>query len=100
MIDPADVEQGPDIVLSILELVRAVSPSVTAEQALEIEHQVRARYAGQRFRVAKRKKHLSQEQREVVFEVAKSDTRSTDELSKAYGIHRSTMYRLLKRGGK
>jgi transcriptional regulator of acetoin/glycerol metabolism len=100
MVRAPDADHEPDIVLVILQLVRLVNPSVTSEEAQRVEQQVRDEYGGLRTRIAKRKKHMSQEQRARLFREALTDGRPTDELAAAAGIHRSTFYRNMKRGGE
>jgi DNA invertase Pin-like site-specific DNA recombinase len=95
--DTADRE--PDIVLVILERVRRTLPGITDDQVRQIEESVRAEYGGLRFRVPKRKKHPTREQRQRVFEQALTDA-PDDEITKANGISRRTLYRYLKRGGE
>jgi hypothetical protein len=94
-----DSDREPDIVLEILERVRRVVPALTEDQVREVEQAVRADYGGMRFRVAKRKKHPSPEQRRRIFQLALTDT-STEQLTQDTGISRRTMYRYLKRGGE
>lgn len=89
-----------DIVLAILDLVRATAPNITPEQTKDIEIAVRLKYGGLRARIAKRKKHLTPDDREKVVREALADANvdlATDQLAEANGIHRSTMYRYLKR---
>lgn len=93
-----DNDSGPDIVLVILDLVRRANPALTEQQAREIEQGVREEYGGKRFRVAKRKKHLTPiERRAVVDKALKSDA-PIEKIASDSGIDRATLYRFFKRG--
>lgn len=95
-------DRDVDIVLVILDLVRKTAPAVTPEQSLDIERAVRVKYGGLRARIAKRKSHKTPEQREQVVKEALAESQAnvpTDQLAESAGIHRSTLYRLLKRRG-
>lgn len=95
-----NTDREPDIVQIILQLVQLAVPSFSADKAREIEQQVREQYGGLRTRIPKRKKHPTPEQRRRIFQAALADAESsTDDLSKANGIGRATLYRYLKRGG-
>lgn len=97
--DGRGLDPEPDILLAVLQRVRAVSPGLTDEQARQIEDYVRAELGGLRARVPKRKKHPSQEQRKAIFKEAMGS--ATDaEITERHGIHRATLYRMLKRGGE
>jgi hypothetical protein len=97
MRDHADRE--PDIVLAVLDVVRLTFPELTEAKAKEIEQTVRAKYGGQRFRVAKRKQHPTRADRIKVFEQALTDA-PTEQITQDNGISRRTLYRYLKRGGE
>lgn len=106
MIVTDDGERDVDIVLVILDLVRKSAPTVTPDQTRDIEQAVRAQYGGMRARIAKRKTHKTQEQREQVAQdvrvvqdtLAKYQAKAPiDQIAESSGIHRSTLYRLLKR---
>jgi len=97
-----NTDREVDIVLIILDMVRAAAPAITPEQTLDVERAVRVKYGGQRVRIAKRKKHLTPEQRDQVVRQALDPacaTLSTDQIADANGIHRSTLYRAFKRRG-
>jgi transposase len=49
-------------------------------------------------RIPKRKKHPNQEQRKAIFKEAMGSA-SDAEITERHGIHRATLYRMLKRGG-
>ncbi|MES2685533.1 MAG: hypothetical protein V4706_01860 [Pseudomonadota bacterium] len=97
-----NTDREVDIVLVILDLVRAAAPAITAEQTRDVEQAVRVKYGGQRVRIAKRKKHLTPEQRDQLVRQAldpASADLSTDQIADTNGIHRSTLYRAFKRRG-
>lgn len=97
---PDDPEREPDIVLEILNRARQAAPELTDDKLRQIEESVRADFGGIRFRVAKRKKHLSREERLKVFEVAITTNTPNEEITRTSGISRRTLYRLIKRGGQ
>jgi transcriptional regulator of acetoin/glycerol metabolism len=93
-----NLDREPDIVLAILDIVMRTVPTLSADQARDIELQVRDQYGGLRTRIAKRKKHPTPEQRAQVFQDALTDA-DTDDITAEHGISRRTLYRYLKRGG-
>lgn len=90
---------GPDIVLLVLQRVRAVNPGLTEEQANQIELAIKAEFGGQRVRIPKRKKHPSAEQRRAVFDEAINGAESDSDITARHGISRRSLYRYVKRGG-
>lgn len=97
-----NTDREVDIVLVILDMVRAAAPAITPEQTRDVEQAVRVKYGGQRVRIAKRKKHLTPEQREQLVQQAldpASANVSTDQIAASNGIHRATLYRNIKRRG-
>lgn len=90
-----------DIVLALIAVVRSVMPDMTPLQAAEIEQRSRAQYQGQRFRVAKRGKHPTTEQRKKVVREALAQANAdvpTAQLAESNGISQRSLYRYLKRG--
>lgn len=101
MTQSGDVDgTGPDIVLVVLQRVRAIFPGLTDEQAHQLELDIKAEYGGLRVRIPKRKKHPSPEQRRAVFEDAIGGTESDEDITSRHGISRRSLYRYVKRGGK
>lgn len=94
---PAE-ETDPDIVLVMLASVRR-HVQLTPEQEAQIEREIRSEHGGMRVRIPKRGKHLRPEKRREVFRQALSDTPEREILD-SNGISRSTLYRLMKRGGE
>lgn len=94
-----DTDSGPDIVLVILERVRRANPALTDDQAREIEQGVRNEYGGKRFRVAKRKKHLTAAERRAIVDKALKSDAPMQQIASDSGIDRATLYRFVKRGG-
>ncbi len=85
--------------LEVLQRVRALVPQhFNAELAQQVEAEVRAQYGGLRVRIPKRKKHLSHEERQAVYRQGLADVPERD-ITAHGGIHRATLYRLMKRGG-
>ncbi len=101
MTSSADTDgTGPDIILVVLQRVRAVNPGLTDEQAHQIETALKAEYGGQRVRIPKRKKHPSPEQRRAVFDEAINSDESDADITSRHGISRRSLYRYVKRGGQ
>jgi DNA invertase Pin-like site-specific DNA recombinase len=96
--DGRGLDPEPDILQVVLLRVRAAAPLLTDEQARQIEDAVRAELGGLRVRIPKRKKHPNQEQRKAIFKEAMGSA-SDAEITERHGIHRATLYRMLKRGG-
>jgi transposase len=93
-----DTDREPDIVLEVLQRVRVTLPALTEALAQEIEAHIKAEYGGRRVRIPKRKKHATAEQREAILKDALNPSASDEEITQRHGIHRATMYRMLKRG--
>lgn len=89
-------ESNADIVEIILRLAQA--EGLSADAAHQIEQLVRTEHGGERVRIAKRKKHLTDAQRAEVYADGLSN-QSTEEIAGKYGISRATLYRYMKRGG-
>jgi len=66
------------------------------EAARVIETKVRADFGGQRVRIPKKKKHLTEEAKARAFEDGVSNM-PIKEVTEKHGISRRTLYRLLKR---
>lgn len=96
---PLNTDPEPDIVLEVLQRVRAVvsAQHFTADLARQIEVDVRAQYGGLRVRIPKRKKHLTPTERQDVYRQGLGDA-ATHDITGQAGIHRATLYRLMKRG--
>lgn len=95
----AALPDDPDIVRVLIERVTPLVPEADRAMLVQVEQTLRTEYGGLRVRIPKRKKHLSDEQRDQVFKEAMTD--ATDaELTARYGIHRSTLYRMVKKGGR
>ena len=90
-------QPDPDIVLLVLQRVRARMPALSAEEALLIEQELRAEFGGLRVRIPKRGKHLTLEQRWELFKDGVSGM-PTPEVVDKHKISRATMYRRLKQG--
>lgn len=99
MLGAGDIDREPDIVLVILQQVQLRAPGLSDEALRAIELDLRATYGGMRFRVAKRKKHPTPEQRQRIFDAALTNA-PTEQITSDEGIHRSTLYRYLKRDHK
>ena len=93
-----NTDREPDIVLELLQDMRAFFPDITDEIAQQIEADLKARHGGRRVRINKRGKYLTDEQREAMVKDALNPTVSDEEITQRHGIHRATMYRMLKRG--
>jgi transposase-like protein len=93
------LDPEPDLLQVVIQIVRATAPAITDEQAQAIEAQARAELGGQRVRIAKRRKHPTEEQRAAITREALSTPVTDQELVQRHGIHRATLYRYIKRGG-
>lgn len=93
-----DHQKNPDIVRVILDRVSVLVPADQMPQLVELEQQVRTQYGGLRVRIPKKKKYMTQQQRDRAISIALSDTTSTNEgLIRESGISRSHWYELVKR---
>jgi hypothetical protein len=95
--DDSTAEREPDIVLVVLQRARAANPALTEAQAQQVEADIRAEFGGLRVRIPKRKKHPSAEERKAIFNEAMSSA-TDEEITERHGIHRATLYRMIKRG--
>lgn len=87
-----------DIVREILRQVAEVAPC-DPNLIKQIEGDVRQRFGGRRWFVAKGKQtRLTPEQRRAAFQDGLGGA-PTEEIARKHGIDRSTLYRLMKRGG-
>lgn len=90
-----NTDPDPDIVEIILLACQA--DGLNADAAHLIEARIREQYGGLRVRIPKRKKHPTQQERELI--LADGLTNMTnDEVTGKHGISRATLYRLMKRG--
>lgn len=93
-------DDDADIVREILRQVAEVAPECGPELMKRIELDVRQRFGGRRWFVAKGKQtRLTPEQRRKAFEDGLSGA-STEDVARKHGIDRATLYRLMKRGGE
>lgn len=91
-----NLDPDPDIVEIILLACKA--GGLDPDAAHIIEGKIRAEYGGLRVRIPKKKKHLTQEQRQQVYQDGITNVPTAEIISK-YRIDRATLYRLMKRGG-
>lgn len=98
MTDSRHLDPEPDLLLVVIQRVRAKVPALSDEQARAIEAEARAELGGLRVRIAKRRKHPTGEQRAAITREALDSAASDDELVEKHGIHRATLYRYIKRG--
>lgn len=99
MTDSRHLDPEPDLLLVVIQRVRAKVPTLTDEQAQAIEAEARAELGGLRVRIAKRRKHLTDEQRAAITREAITTAASDQDLVQRHGINRATLYRYIKRGG-
>lgn len=98
MTDSRHLDPEPDLLLVVIQRVRAKVPTLTDEQAQAIEAEARAELGGLRVRIAKRRKHLTDEQRAAITREAITSAASDQELTATHGISRRSLYRYIKRG--
>lgn len=96
--DGRSLDPEPDLLLVVIQRVRAMVPQLTDAQAQQVEADTRAELGGLRVRIPKRGKHPTAEKRKVIFQEAMG-TATDAEITERHGIHRATLYRMLKRGG-
>lgn len=100
MRDENDAEdQEQDIVSAILQRVIDVNPAFSNELAQQVELQVRAEYGGRRTFVHKRAKRMTPRQRHAAFKDGLTNM-TTAEITSKHKISRSTVFRLMKSGGR
>lgn len=89
----------PDIVRVILERVAILLPESDRAKLGELEQQVRTEYGGLRVRIPKRGKHLTDDERRRVVDMAMQNTTDTnDVVAREAGVSRRTWYRMIKQG--
>lgn len=88
-------DPDPDIVEIILLACRA--GGLDADVSHAIEATIRTEYGGLRVRIPKRRKHMTAEQRQQVFQAGLTD-KPTEEITAKYKIGRATLFRLMKKG--
>lgn len=94
----SEADDDADIVREILRQVAQVAPQCGPDVMRRIELDVRQRFGGRRWFVAKGKQtRLTPEQRRIAYEDGLSGA-STQEVAKKHGVDRATLYRLMKRG--
>jgi transcriptional regulator of acetoin/glycerol metabolism len=100
----------PDVIWRTLELAMRACPSLSVESARVVELEVRAEFAGQRTEIWKspysaergpgRSAIPAAIANAVIRDILAEPKTSTDDLARRHGIHRATIYRLMKRGPK
>lgn len=93
----------PDLIETLLAMVRAEFPQCTDAQAEHIDERIRATWGGQRLHIAKTRarKPGNQAKPPEVLQRAYADAlgaESTTVITRRHGISRATLYRLLKKG--
>ena len=93
---PEDQEgEDLDIVQVVLQHVKLARPDFNETEPAKIDQDVRARYGGLRFRIAKRAKFLTPAQRSAAYKDAVSNM-PTPIVLKKHKISLATLYRLAK----
>ncbi|MCS4508900.1 hypothetical protein [Xylophilus ampelinus] len=95
MVDQEPKEDA-DILALLIAAVRRDLPGISPELLQRIDADLRAAYGGRRHFLPKRRKHMDAQQRRSVYEAGLSAA-PTDEIAARSGIHRATLYRLMKR---
>lgn len=99
MTDSRHLDPEPDLLLVLIQRAREFGPMDTDEKVQQFDALMRAELGGLRVRIAKRRKHLTEEQRASITREALNSAASDQELVQRHGIHRATLYRYIKRGG-
>jgi Mor family transcriptional regulator len=89
----------PDVVAYTLQMVISMAPGFSATLAKQIEDQVKSEYGGRRLFLPKGAKRLTPEQRADVYQDGLT-TMPTDAIVEKHQIHRATLYRIMKQGGR
>lgn len=98
MSDARRLDPEPDLLQVVIQRLRAKVPQLTDEQAQAIDAEARAELGGLRVRIAKRRKHLTDEQRAAIAREALSSSDASDEdLAARHGISRRSLIRYVKR---
>ena len=98
MSESRHLDPEPDLLLVVIQRVRAMVPQLTDAQSQQIEAEARAELGGLRVRIPKRRKHMSEEQRHAIAREAIDATDTDAQITERHGIGRDTLYRYLKRG--
>lgn len=86
-----------DFLRRIIEVMQELEPSLTDEIAREIERSLEQEFAGESVRIRKRGARWE----ELKLEVRRRfNGRNATEIARELGIGRTTVYRILKTGGK
>ena len=89
--------EGKDLLNYVVQELRAACPQFDDVKAQEVKDRLRAVLGGDRYYVARRDPERSAQVHAEVFRAALTDI-STEELTRAHGVSRRTMYRMLKKG--
>lgn len=89
----------PDIVVLVLQKVIAMAPGFSQALATQIEAEIKEQHGGQRMFIPKGVKRLTPEQRHAVYQDGLTNM-STKEITEKHKIHRATLFRLMKQGGR
>lgn len=92
-----NIDPDPDIVEVII--LACKERGLDAAAAQEIEAQIRLLYGGLRVRIPKRKKNLTERERNLIIADGVSSM-STSEITAKHSISRASLYRLMKKGGQ
>ena len=90
-------EGNPDIVRALIDEVMQVV-QLTEEQRQRIEARWCETYGGDRFRIPKRRQHMTEERRSHVRAQAITGVKSDKELCAEFGMSRRSLYYWVKRG--
>lgn len=91
--------EDPDVVAYTLRMVIAMAPGFSSALAKQIEDQVKSEYGGRRLFLPKGAKRLTPEQKADVYQDGLTSM-PTDEIVEKHRIHRATVYRIMKQGGR
>jgi Mor family transcriptional regulator len=86
------IKERRDILRRILDRIQEMQPSISEEQAVEIEKQIRQEYGGDEGYIQKKSAAERRKKIERMF-----DGRNAEEVQQSMGISRATFYRSLKR---
>lgn len=89
-------EKEPDLLQVVLVRVREHVEGLDDETLRAIEADIRAAHGGERVRIAKRRPHLTDTERQALIEEAMTDA-PDHVITRKFGISRATLYRAVKR---
>ena len=89
----------PDVIRWVIERMMAHEDSITQELALTVEREARAEWGGQRIEYVAKVCEADRGRARRAASVAAMTEEPVSAVAKRHGLHRATLYRMLKRDG-